>query len=167
MYLPTTAYVDLCEPHRMVIMSIAAESGCNQSVVSSVEKISFNLSSDPNGRAFSCTLRWIIFKIVEANDNITYVNLKKILRGEFGIDKQYLDTAISSLTSPMLLDGLSKWRNPRMKDVGPEIGIHLFARNESEVFKDWKATTLQEFPELESFTPPVATVCRTRNKASK
>lgn len=166
MYLPTTASEDLCDPHRMVLMSTAAAE-CNQRNVSSVEKISFNLSSDPNGRAFSCTLRWIIFKIVEANKNITYVNLKKILRGEFGIDKQYMDTAISSLTSPMLLNGLSKWRNPRMKDVGPEIGIHLFAKNESEVFKDWKATTLREFPELESFVPPVTNGCNAGNKASR
>lgn len=163
MYLSITDSEGPCDPHRMVFMSnAAAEETQSQRSVSSVEKISFNLSGDPTGRAFSCTLRWIIFKIVEANKNITYVNLKKILRGEFGIDKQYMDTAISSLTSPMLLNGISKWRNPRMKDVGPEIGIHLSAKEESSVFEDWKAMTLREFPELESFVPPVTNSAGTK-----
>ena len=165
MYLPTTISAGRFDPHRMVLMS-TVDAGDIQRTVSSVEKLSFNLSSDPNGRAFSCTLRWIIFKIVEANKNITYVNLKKILRGEFGIDKQFMDTAISSLTSPMLLNGLSKWRNPRMEDVGPEIGIHLSVRTDSDVFECWKETTLREFPELGSFVPPVIG-SGTGNKASR
>ncbi len=121
----------------------------------SVEKLSLNLG-DPSSRAFQTTLRWIIFRIVEDNKGITFVQLKKLLRGEFGIDKKYVGPAVSSLTSAALLNGLTKWTNPKMKDIGADIGIHLFVRpsEAGDVFDEWRSRALSEFPELNSFVPP-------------
>lgn len=129
-----------------------------------LERLIFNLSRDPESREFNCTLRWIIYEIVKANKGITYVQLKKILRGEYGIDKKLMDTAISSLTSTSLFNCLSKWRNPRMRDVGAEIGIHLSVREvESETFTLWKSQITAEFPELLQFRSPVLS---SRNEAN-
>lgn len=123
--------------------------------VENMERISQHLCSDSASPEFQSTLRWIIYKIVATNKGITYVQLKKILRGEYGIDKRLLDTAISSLTSPTLLNGLKKWRNRRMQEVGSEIGIHLFLHNEeSDNFRQWRELTVKKYPELEFFTPP-------------
>ena len=141
--------------HGMVCMSHDQTTDTTPDV-SMLEKLSFNLSGDPNSREFNCTLRWIIYKIVEANKGITYVNLKKILRGEYGIDKRVMDTAISSLTSATLFNCITKWRNPKLIDVGEEVGIHLFVNEtESETFTSWKAQIGQDFPELGEFRAPV------------
>lgn len=152
--------------HGMVCMSFAESDAHSAANVSSLEKLSFNLSCSPNSRAFNCTLRWIIYKIVEANKGITYVQLKKILRGEFGIDRRLLDTTISSLTSPLLLNCLNKWRNPRTVSVGADVGIHLSVReNLSETFTLWRDRVLAEFPELADFNPPVLPSNRDRRQA--
>lgn len=123
-----------------------------------MEKISQHLCSDPTSHEFLTTLRWMIYRIVGANKGITYVQLKKILRGEYGINRPLMDTAISSLTSPTLLGGLTKWRNHRMQDSGSDIGIHLFVmRDETSTFRCWREASLIRYPELESFNPPAKT----------
>lgn len=133
-------------------MSLETASAC-ESRAGDMEKLSFLLSRSTDSRAFNCALRWIIYHIVEANRGITFVQLKKILRGEYGIDKRVLDTTISSLTSPTMFHSITKWRNPRMEEAGAEIGIHLSARP-SELFNTWMTMTLRDFPELASFQPP-------------
>jgi hypothetical protein len=143
-------------PIEMACMSSNAAASNPTVDVSHVEKLSFNLSSDPSSREFQTTLRWLIYKIVEANPHITYVRLKKILHGEYGIDKRLVDTAISSLTSPTLFDCLTKWKNPRMDNVGAEIGIHLSVKESpSAQFQEWKLQILLEFPELQQLRAPV------------
>lgn len=152
-------------PNGMVCMTCVEESEPQppNTDIALLEKLSFNLSRDPSTREFNCTLRWIIYRIVEANKGITYAKLKQILRGEYGVDKSVMDTTISSLTSPTLLNCLTKWRNPRMEDVGAEIGIHLYVRDqESETFTQWKNMVLKEFPELATFVAPVDSRNRTR-----
>ncbi len=137
--------------------------------VAGIEKISTNLCADTQSKAFHTTLRWIIFKIVEANHGITYVQLKKILRGEYGIDKKFMDTAINSLTSRSLLNGLNKWRNHNVgAEDTSEVGIHLHVRRNSEQFRIWSELSLVEFPELSFFSPPVQiTSHRSPRKASQ
>lgn len=121
-----------------------------------LEKLSFNMSSDTASRCYQVTLRYVIYKIVSANKGITYVNLKKILHGEYGYDKRLLDAAINSLTSKNMFDGLDKWRNPKCQDVGAEIGIHLFAKETpSPRFSSWIGEAEMEFPELKEFVAPV------------
>jgi len=137
-------------------MSLPVKVSAPHTDLALLEKLIFNLSMDPNTREFNCTLRWLIYQIVKANKGITYVKLKQILRGEYGIDKKLMDTAISSMTSTSLFNCLTKWRNPRMKDVGAEVGIHLSVREvESETFTMWKTQITAEFPELSQFRAPV------------
>ncbi len=118
-----------------------------------MEKLAFNLSSDNSSREFNCTLRWMIYKIVEANNGITYAHLKKILRGEYGIDKRVVDIAISTLTSRTLFCAITKWKAAH--SVG-EVGLHLYAKtDDNQMFKQWMDATLAEFPELAVFKPRV------------
>lgn len=124
--------------------------------VQNLGKVSANLASPVQSDEFQTTLRWIIYKIVEANKGCTYVELKKVLRGEYGIARHIIEPALSSLTSTTLLNGLTKWRNPRMKDAGAEIGIHLFVcKEESDLFSVWRDLSLSKYPELCDFSAPI------------
>lgn len=164
---------DICDSSWKVHMS----SPCNEDStptdprfsMASRQKISANLSSDTSSPEFQSTLRWVIFKIVQANKGITFVRIKQIMRGEYGItDKRLLDAAISSMTSPTLLNCLTKWHNPRMKDAGTEIGIHLYARpDDCSSLRCWLETTAEEFPELAHFVPPVRETYPSRNTRRK
>lgn len=131
----------------------------------SLDRVSSNLASPRSSESFQTTLRWVIYKIVEANKGITLVQLKKLLRAEYGIDRSVIDPALAALTSSTLLNGIKKWRNPRMKDAGEDVGYHLFVHAEQRpAFAMWCDFAANKHPELLGFVAPVLT--NSRGKAA-
>lgn len=145
------------DPVGKVSMSYPCEEqpDCGFAQVRSLDKVSSNLASPRSSDMFQTTLRWLIYKIVEANKAITLVQLKKTLRHEYGIDRSVIDPAVSSLTSSSLLNGIKKWRNPRMREAGDDVGIHLFIHAEQNAtFSQWCDLATSKYPELVDFVAP-------------
>lgn len=115
-----------------------------------VAKICSNLAETGDTR-FN-TLLWVIYKIVECNSGVTYVKVKKHLATNYGIDKRTIQTVVAIMCREDV-GLLKRWRNPKMKDVGPDVGVHLFVKSEQPAV--CKIDQIGIKYELTNFKPPV------------
>lgn len=113
-------------------------------------KVCSNLSETGDTR-FN-TLMWVVYKIVERNSGVTYVKVKKHLHLDYGIDKRTIQTVVAIMCREDM-GMLKRWRNPKMKDVGPDVGVHLFVKSDQNVLHKIDQIAIKY--ELTHFKPPV------------
>ncbi len=119
------------------------------------EKFSSNLMC-PDQAQFSTTVLYMVYKTIEANNNITLNQLRYTLCNEYMLKEDAVAGAVASLTSRSLFNCVGRW-SPRQAGNQPYDAanqrIHLRVRNDDE-FSSWLANALGENPELEVFQPP-------------
>lgn len=110
---------------------------------------------DPAGRSFNIVVLYIVYKTIEANDNITLNKLKRVLDSDLMLKDSVVDGAVASLSSRSVYNAVTRWVRPKS---APEI-THLHVKKASDQedadFSKWLVATTEEFPELLLFNPTV------------
>ena len=104
----------------------------------------------PNERAFGIAVLYIVYRTIEANDNITLNKLKRLLNSDLLLKDEVIEGAVASLSSRSLFNVVNKWIKPSANDV-----IHLRVHREiTPEFNSWLLATLADYPELNAFQSP-------------
>ena len=124
-------------------------------------KFSANLMQSPDQSAFSTTILYMVYKTIEANDNITLNQLRFVLNAEYMLREETIEAAVASLTSKSLFDCVGRWQPRRSKQTAVEkqdsgaARVHLRVHKECLEFNTWLASTLKSNPELVVFAAPL------------
>jgi hypothetical protein len=106
----------------------------------------------PEGRPFSIAVLYIVYKTIEANDNITLYKLKRLLSSDLMIADSVINGAVASLSSKSVFNVVNKWTKPKTDSTNEVVHLRLYRETNTE-FQTWLTSATHEFPELVSFTP--------------
>ena len=107
----------------------------------------------PSALAYKVASLYIVYKTIEANDNITLNKLKRLLNSDLLIKPEVIDGAVASLSSASIFNVVSKWIRPYEKNQSEVIHLRL-TKEPAPEFVTWVGLALKEFPELSAFIPP-------------
>lgn len=106
---------------------------------------------------FKPALIYMVFKTIEANNNITLNQLRWTLNTEYMLNPREIEGAVACLTSNSLFGCVSRYQPPRRK-MRSRIGdtpVHLRARQDQSCdFMRWVTELLSRTPALLEFVPP-------------
>lgn len=119
------------------------------------EKFAQNLMSRES-KPFPATILYMVYKTIEANNNITTNQLTWLLGSDCMLHADTISGALTSLTSKSLFNCVSRWQPQPTKGGSTSRPTHLRVREPaSNSFSEWLVTTVAEYPELEVFEPPL------------
>ena len=124
------------------------------------EKFAENLMRPDLTQVHTTTVLYMVYKTIEANDNITLNQLSWTLGVEFMLKEEMVAGAVASLTSKSLFDCVCRWQAGSKKkddESHRRPTVHLRVRDGSPDFKAWLGAALQTNPELAVFSPPAFT----------
>lgn len=117
-------------------------------VIEVKEKFSFNLMY-PESAASKCTILYTVYRTIEKNGGISLSRLQMLMHSEYGMMPDVVQRAVAALTGHSLFNCVSRWQHVDATDYA-----HLRARP-NPAWHQWLAKSLEEFPELAEFEPPV------------
>lgn len=107
---------------------------------------------------------YMVYRTIEANNNITLNQLCWSLGVEFLLKDDTIEGAVASLTSRSLFDAVIRWQTPTGKASPTDSTLHLRVRPKpvhlrvrpkpTPEFDAWLEALLKRQPELLVFTPP-------------
>ena len=106
---------------------------------------------------YTSTILYIVYRTIEANENITLNQLRWTLGAEYLLKDEVIEGAVASLTSKSIFGCVRRYQPPRnkLRSVNGCQPVHLRAIPLTECdFKKWLTELLNTTPELGVFVPP-------------
>lgn len=120
------------------------------------EKFAAGLMRQASAENYTSIVLYIVYKTIEANDNITLNQLRWALGAEYLLKDDVIDGAVASLTSKSIFNCVKRYQPPRAKvrTISGAKPVHLRAiKQDVGEFKTWLAALLITQPELAVFRP--------------
>src|SRR5476651_2466850 len=104
------------------------------------EKLASSLMRPEDREQYTSTILYMVFRTIEANDNITLNQLRWTLSAEYLLRDEVIEGAVASLTSKSIFNCVRRYQKPRSKlrsatDSQP---VHLRAcADKPQEFSSW------------------------------